>query len=108
MELCREPANPALKQVVAEWVSKGMDLFFNAVYEGDLETIKMLHNQHKIEYGARSKAEGMTALQLACEKGYTQLVQWLIDVAEVDLYEPDKSAIHYAVERCCKYSYTSS
>ena len=76
--------------------------FFNAVDRGDLQLMKMLYTKLRIDLDALWNRRGMSALQVACERGYKNVVNWLIDIIKVDLNASDAEglrAIHYAVER---------
>jgi len=100
MEL-NEPAELTLEQQILDGVSKAAILFFKAVQEGNLTVVKIHHNHHEFNYNDRINSDGMTALQIACEKGYKNLVEWLIDEAKVDLdlaSEKGFRAVHYAVK----------
>jgi len=92
---------PTPKEEVSNLVSKGIDLFFQAIDEGDLGAIKELHKRFSIDFDARNR-DGMTALQVACEKNYKALARWLVSEAKVSLDLggiQDFRAIHSAVQR---------
>ena len=100
-EYTPESARSALKEQVTELAAKGIDLFFQAVDEGDLDTVKELHKYYRIDFDAW-KRDGKTALQLACEKNHKDLVEWFINEAQVGLDVNGIQcfrAIHYAVQR---------
>ena len=95
-------AKPTLEQEILDGISKAAPLLLKAIQEGDLAAVKLLHNHHKFNYNARINSDGMTALQISCEKGYKNLVEWLIDEAKVDLdlaAEKGFRAVHYAVQK---------
>lgn len=76
--------------------------FVIAAKKGDLHTLQKLHSKFN---GTTENCfyDGMTALHEACRFGRTGAVQWLIDVAKVDVEKPDESfegfrAIHWAVQ----------
>jgi hypothetical protein len=101
MEL-NQPPKLTLEQEILDGVSKTAPLFIKAVQEGNLPAVKLLHNHHKFNYNARINSNGMTALQIACEKGYKDLVEWLLNEANVDLdkaAEKGFRAVHYAVQK---------
>jgi len=96
-----EQPRPTLKEQVTGLVSKGIDLFFHAVDEGDLDTIKELRKHYRVDFDAW-KRDGKTALQLACEKNHKDLVEWFINEAKVGLDVNGIQgfrAIHYAAHR---------
>lgn len=95
-------AKPTLEQEILDGVSKAAPLLLKAVQEGDLPAVKLLHKHHKFNYNAQINSDGMTPLQIACGKGYKDLVEWLIDEAKVDLdlaAEKGFRAVHYAVQK---------
>lgn len=103
MEPFEEPIkSPTPMEQVDELISKVVNVFFRAVSEGDLETVKILHDEHhKIKFDAWTD-KGMTALQVACEKNHKELVEWLINEAQAGLDVVGIQgfrAIHYAVQR---------
>lgn len=102
MELVESVTEPAVEKTLAELIEKMVSLFFNAIDRGDLRTAKLLHLHHTVVTGARN-ADGKTALQIACLKGYNEIVKWLIDEVKVDVEKPSSKTgfrpIHYAVHR---------
>jgi len=97
-----EPAQLNSNQKLIDVVTKITKKFFKTVDRGDLQTIKLLHYHHRIDIGGARNANGMTALQLACEKGYKEVINWLIEEAKVGIDvigTRDFRAIHYAVRR---------
>ncbi len=86
------------KKDLAEWIEKGVSLFFNAVDKGDLSTAKLFNLHHTIVADARN-ANGESALHVACTHGYKDIAEWLIDDVKVDLEKSSKIGhrpIHYA------------
>lgn len=102
MELVESVTEPAIEKALAELIEKAISLFFNAIDRGDLRTAKLLHLHHTVVTDARN-AEGKTALQIACLKGYKDMARWLIDEVKVDVEKPSSKTgfrpIHYAVHR---------
>ena len=93
-------AHPAINRELLELFSSELALFFKAVNQGDLRTAKILYNrQPGVDVEARN-SDGKTALHIASRKGHTDLVEWLLDAAKVDVDKPDLKgfrAIHLAV-----------
>jgi len=74
-------------------------LFFTAVEEGDLRNAKLLHDRHGVDAKARN-TDGKTALHLATQRGYKELIDWLLNEAHVDVDQTDLKgyrAIHFAI-----------
>ncbi len=96
---------PAVKDDMVECTAKIrslITLFFNAVYKGDLKIVQKLHKHLRMDLDNFSSDEGMTALQIACDRGHENVAEWLIYEAKADLNAPDmindSRAIHYAVK----------
>lgn len=96
---------PAGKDDMVECTAKIrslITLFFNAVSKGDLKIVQKLHKHLRMDLDDFWSDEGMTALQIACERGHENVAEWLIYEAKADLNAPDmindSRAIHYAVK----------
>ncbi len=93
--------NPALDEELLDLASKALGLFFKAVDEGDLRLVKLLLVNYKLLDADDSRnPDGRTALHIASLKGHCDLVEWLLDEAEVDIENPDlkgSRAVHLAV-----------
>lgn len=102
MELYHQPIQQfSPEEELAECAVKVAALFFKFIESGDLQNAKTLHEHHKIDHDALNGDE-MTALQVASNKGYTEVVQWLIGVVKVSVNAAGINgfrAIHYAVQR---------
>jgi len=95
-----ESSEPAVEKELAEFIKKSISLFFDAIKRGDLRTAKLLHFHRTTVVNARS-TNGKTPLQIACWKGHSDIVKWLLDEVKVDVEQPDKDGnlpIHYAVD----------
>lgn len=101
MEPFEPPCKSQLEKEFDDYITKGMRLFFRAVESGNLQVIKNLYSHQKMLINAQNST-GMTVLQVACQKGREDIVQWLLDDAKVNLEEKNKRngfrAIHYAVK----------
>ena len=83
-----ETAQPSLDKELVELAAKQAALFFKAVKRGDLRTVKILHKRHGVDVDALDETSSYTALQLACQEGYKDIIQWLLDEAQADLEKP--------------------
>jgi len=98
MEPFQSP-NPSIDKERLDLGAKLVALFFRAVGEGDLRNAKLIHERHGVDAEARNP-EGKTALHLATQKGYIELIDWLLDEAKVDVNQPNSKgyrAIHFAI-----------
>ena len=96
-----QPVNPSIEKERLSLAYKLVALFFTAVEEGDLRSAKLLRDRHGVDAEARNP-EGKTALHLATQRGYKELIDWLLDAALVDVDQPDLKgyqAIHFAIIR---------
>ena len=96
-----ETLQPSVEEELVELISKGVALFINAVNRGDLRVAKLLLKRAGVDMDARN-ADGRTALHVACQQGYKEIIEWLLDVAKADLEVTDNEglrAIHHAVIR---------
>ena len=96
-----ETQQPSVEEEIVELIAKAVALFINAVNRGDLRVAKLLYNRSGVDVDARN-ADGRTALHVACQQGYKEIVDWLLDEAGADLEVTDKEgfrAIHHAVIR---------
>ena len=96
-----ETLQPSVEEELVELISKGVALFINAVNRGDLRVAKLLLKRAGVDVDARN-ADGRTALHVACQQGYKEIIKWLLDVAKADLEVTDNEglrAIHHAVIR---------
>lgn len=96
-----ETLQPSVEEELVELISKGVDLFINAVNRGDLRVAKLLLNRAGVDVDARN-TDGRTALHVACQQGHKEIIKWLLDVAKADLEVADNDgfrAIHHAVMR---------
>ena len=96
-----QPVNPDIEKERLNLASKLVALFFTAVEEGDLRSARLLRDRHGVDAEARNP-EGKTALHLATQRGYKELIDWLLDAALVDVDQPDLKgyqAIHFAIIR---------
>ncbi len=90
--------------VVAELAEVDFKLaarFFDSVSKGDLFVAQLLHTRYGVELNARN-AKGQNALHIACEKGYRDIVQWLLNQVHKGLEKVDNlgfCTIHHAVAR---------
>ncbi len=93
-------AHSALNRELLDLFSWEFALFFKAVNEGDLRTAKILYNrQLGVDVETRN-SDGKTVLHIASRKGHTDLVEWLVEEAKVDVDKPDLKgfrAIHLAI-----------
>jgi len=96
-----ETIQPIINEQIVELELKVVNLFYDAVYAGDLRSVQLLHSCYKIDLNGRN-ADGQTVLHLACQEGHQDVVRWLTDQMETDLEIGDNlgyRAIHHAVLR---------
>ena len=94
-----ETVQPIIDEQIVELELKVVNLFYDAVYAGDLRSVHLLYACYKIDLNRRN-ADGQTALHLACQEGHQDIVRWLTDQKEVDIEMEDNlgyRAIHHAV-----------
>ena len=94
-----QPVNPVIEKERLYLASKLVALFFTAVEEGDLRNAKLLHDRHGVDAEARNP-DGKTALHLATQRGYKELIDWLLNEAHVDVDQTDLKgyrATHFAI-----------
>ena len=96
-----ETIQPIIDEQIVELELKVVNLFNDAVYAGDLRSVRLLHAYYKIDRNRRN-ADGQTVLHLACQEGHQDVVRWLTDQMETDLEIEDNlgyRAVHLAVLR---------
>jgi len=94
-----ETAHPDVKEEITDLSIRSLISFFKSVENGDFLMAKLIYTNHGVHVNERN-ADGKTALQVACELGCKDIVEWLINEAEADLEKPDFKgfrALHYAV-----------
>lgn len=93
---------PVFDEELAELDAKVANLFFDAVFIGDFRKAQLFYDRHGVDLNVRRNADGQTALHIACNQGYQDIVRWLLnngsklsDKVDNMGYRP----IHYAVLR---------
>jgi len=111
MESFEPPCKSQLDKEFDDYISKGIKLLFRAAENGNLQIIKDLFSNQKMLINALNST-GMTVLQIACQKGRENVVQWLLDEAKVNIDERNTRngfrAIHYAVKWYTILDYSSN
>ena len=100
-----ETIQPIIDEQIVELELKVVNLFYDAVYAGDLRSVQLLHACCKIDLNRRN-ADGHTALHLACQEGHQDVAKWFIDQLKMDPEIEDNlgyRAIHHAVLRYLSY-----
>jgi len=96
-----ETVQPIIDEQMVELELKVVNLFYDAVYAGDLRSIQLLHAHRWIDLNQWNE-DGQTALHLACQEGHQDVVRWITDRKDVDIEMEDNlgyRAIHHAVMR---------
>ena len=93
---------PSVEKEMVDFIERGRTLFFNAATRGDLRIVQLLHIRGGIDINVQDDSSGMTALQIACKEGHTDVAKWILYDTKVDLEVTDDTgsrALHHAVER---------
>lgn len=93
---------PSVEKELVDFMERGRALFFNASTRGDLRIVQLLHIRGGIDINVQDGSSGMTALQIACKEGHTDIARWILYDTKVDLEVADDAgyrALHHAVER---------
>ena len=97
-----EATQPVLDEELLEFDRKAVLLFNRAVYSGNLRIAKLLFARCGMNVVGQN-ADGLTAVQIACQQNHPEMVQWLLTTIGIDKGKSDtlgQREIHHAVMRC--------